>query len=712
MVHWLVLILTLVLIAGTVIASFPALTYASTLTIQPDGTNGQDTWLEYLSDTNHGNESGLTVTQAGYINGSNTSDFGLIKFPLLSIPRGAVISDAKAVVTSNYGFDIGEAPDIVLYRVTSNWDEASATGNNMPTVDTGDTYKATVANPPSTGEISFTVTKLVQDWVAGTVTNYGFRLGFVIFSTPSQRVFDASESAATTARPKLVVTYSVPAASPSPTPSSTPTAGPLATPTPTPAAKPGGSSVSVTPTPSAKPVSSASVATPSGGQPAPKSSSQTITTCRGLKVTTTAETTGLSIDFSTPKSVVATVAWDETSHTDPPGLKKKATSDYPPANRLTESPSRDHHLKVSGLASNTDYYYSLFFSDGSQDCEDRLTTTSLALAAPLSAKVGPISAIAPAPSALPLVRPGLNSATTAGAATAAVSLATFGPSVAQALVELAQAASTVPQVVTANWLNLLALFGLRQKRYPWGRVLDAISARPLAGALVTIHDQDSYGRVADRAVSDRAGRFGFLVEPGHYSLWVKKAGFTFPSDIRPESYRGSRFGIGNERMIVLDLFVDPLEIKKRWRASLNRFASRLEIARRPILALGTVLAAVNFLTRPALPAALLLGLYGLLWWFEYRLAHHGRYTFKLAGENGRALAFVVFRLIDATGRVALAKATNAEGEAYVLVPGGAYRLEIVLPGNIVITRHVNLPRGLLWQDMAITTSRAEGVKAT
>lgn len=705
---------TLFLLAAAITFSvFPVSTRAASLTIQPDGSSGQDTWLEYLSNNNHGGDTYFDI----YASGGGGLYWGLLKFPLTSIPAEATINSANIVFTPDPDVEIAhpifdsspEPQPLTLWRVTSSWSENSVHWNNMPSVDSGSTYKKQISAPGTTESISFDATQLLQDWLDGDIANEGVRLGHESTSPGAGYFYATSDHGTSSRRPKLTVDYSVSSATPAPTASPTPapTAAPTASPTPTPTAAP---TASPTPTPAV----------------------QIISSCIGLTISTTASESSITASFTTTKSLAATLQWDETSHTSPPKTRAKARlSDYPGGNRVADTATKQHGLTFDQLKPNTTYYFSLSLSDGSQDCEAAVTTQSLPstpIPTPILATTSTPNATTPTPrpsssvNQTPQTSSGnfthwltggqpLTPTQVAAYAAGGGGVATLGIPVAQGLAGLVQALANLPQIFLANWFNVLALFGLRKKRYPWGRVLDSTTGEPVANALVTIHDQDKYNRIAERALTDKDGRFGFLVAPGHYSLQVKKAGYSFPSNVNTGAYHGTPFGIGSEKMIVLDLIVDPSELKKTRTASLKKFFGHLEVLRLPVLIIGTLFALFNLISYPSPLTYSLILLYALLWWFELRHSHVSRRTLKLQSANGAALAFVVFRLLGKDNRVVLSKATNSDGEAFVLVPQGDYRLEITLPGSIIIKRNVSLPKGILWRQLSINIGADEGEKA-
>lgn len=194
----------------------------TTLTLQPDGTDGVDTSLDSSTPTTN---YGSTVWFASGETGGAIAR-ALIKFDLSSIPAGSTIDDAtlslwvQADVSSN-------TRTKRVYRVIQAWTEAGANWNTYDgsnawaTAGCGDTTndrEATDIGSASMGasesigtEIQFTLTAAkIQEMITGGVfTNNGF---IIVTDTESADYyqFDSSDGATAGERPKLVINYTSP----------------------------------------------------------------------------------------------------------------------------------------------------------------------------------------------------------------------------------------------------------------------------------------------------------------------------------------------------------------------------------------------------------------------------------------------------------------------------------------------------------------------
>ena len=156
-----------------------------------------------------------------------------------------------------------------------------------------------------------------------------------------------------------------------------------------------------------------------------------------------------------------------------------------------------------------------------------------------------------------------------------------------------------------SWL--LSALGIRKKRKnPWGVVYDAITKDPIGLAIIRLFDATTKQLLATQ-VTDKEGRFEFLVKPGTYTLGIVKTPYVFPStlitgktdDVLLDVYHGEPITITSETQnIHVNIPLDPEDPSKRLIAGLHAMTQR---ARRvlarvslPLLVLGTGLSVVLY----------------------------------------------------------------------------------------------------------------------
>jgi hypothetical protein len=100
----------------------------------------------------------------------------LIRFNLSTLPAGSRILSARLWLFYNGFKDNNPARRfLTLYRVTSDWDEETASWPTQPFFDPMPTSEARIPFFPSHW-MSWDVTKDVRDFMNGKTTNYGWRI--------------------------------------------------------------------------------------------------------------------------------------------------------------------------------------------------------------------------------------------------------------------------------------------------------------------------------------------------------------------------------------------------------------------------------------------------------------------------------------------------------------------------------------------------------
>jgi hypothetical protein len=181
-----------------------SLTYApdQTLTIQPDGTVGKDSYVYELGLSNHGDSTSLDA---------GSEDTGIyrayLQFSLDSLPEDVVITGARMGLLY-YFINTMDTTEMGAYNVLEAWLEDVIVWNDQPDFATEAEY---VANMPATYSGNFIywyITDLVKGWYDGTIANYGVVLRAFDESAEDGRLgFYSSDSCVAAERPKLVIYY-------------------------------------------------------------------------------------------------------------------------------------------------------------------------------------------------------------------------------------------------------------------------------------------------------------------------------------------------------------------------------------------------------------------------------------------------------------------------------------------------------------------------
>jgi len=158
---------------------------------------------------NYGNETKLDVRPD-----NDADQRGLLKFDLSSIPSNATITSATLYL---YEKDNKAGQTTYIYRVTSNWNENTATWLSWTLLggdfDNSSSY-FTFLPDQNNCMLTMDLTSLVQLWVNGTYPNQGLML----YSTGPNHIitYVTKEDGTASQRPKLDILYVVPSATPTP----------------------------------------------------------------------------------------------------------------------------------------------------------------------------------------------------------------------------------------------------------------------------------------------------------------------------------------------------------------------------------------------------------------------------------------------------------------------------------------------------------------
>lgn len=194
--------------------------------------------------------------------------------------------------------------------------------------------------------------------------------------------------------------------------------------------------------------------------------------------------------------------------------------------------------------------------------------------------------------ATPIARPAL-----AVAAPAAIALNPIAASQLPAL----------PGMATHAFSWLFSALGIRKKRKnPWGVVYDAITKDPIGLAIIRLLDAGTK-RILATQVTDKDGRFEFLVKPGTYCLEVVKSPYHFPSAIVKGGNDGERVGVYHGETVTITtegqsmqvaIPIDPEDPKARVGAGFRQFIDRarrlVSVASLPLLVFGTAMSIVIY----------------------------------------------------------------------------------------------------------------------
>src|SRR5262249_36803430 len=147
--------------------------------------------------------TGKYGSQATIVVSSKTT--GYIQFDLSTLPAGTQAADvAKASLTLFVSAGSVKTPgSFSVQAVAGAWDELTLNQANAPAIGATVAGNIPVAATDGNQFIAIDVTSAVQQWLAGTISNYGFAL---VANGATMLSFDAKESGTTGHNAQLEIT--------------------------------------------------------------------------------------------------------------------------------------------------------------------------------------------------------------------------------------------------------------------------------------------------------------------------------------------------------------------------------------------------------------------------------------------------------------------------------------------------------------------------
>jgi len=175
---------------------------------------------EFQNDSPDWNNGTSAAISTGEEDISNTKYEMVVQFDLSSIPAQSFIESVSLKLVQFADRADGNGT-LRTYRATQSWGETTVTYNNQPSYNTTSTGTTYLGNNIQ-GEKTVTIpTSLIQNWIEGTWSNYGF----YIRATHTDREFESNatddrfvqfrsrEYGTVAERPRLIVGYTPPGGS-------------------------------------------------------------------------------------------------------------------------------------------------------------------------------------------------------------------------------------------------------------------------------------------------------------------------------------------------------------------------------------------------------------------------------------------------------------------------------------------------------------------
>ena len=240
--------------------------------------------------------------------------------------------------------------------------------------------------------------------------------------------------------------------------------------------------------------------------------------------------------------------------------------------------------------------------------------------------------------------------------------------------------------------TLITVYKFSHKRFPWGTVYDSETKAPLDPAYVELFNES--GNKIGESFTDIDGRYGFVVEPGKYSLNATKSHHTFPSiKLRGRNsdilYRDLTFGepieVGREGSINKNIPLDPigfdwnqLEIQRRGLTRFYRFGDPVFLVFfTALFYVGFLITLWQFVSDVTILKSVLLLIYIVI--FIARLLNPRQRLYgNIMDSSGKAIPFAILRLYSVENGIELAhKTADIYGRYFLLTAEDkSYRITI------------------------------------
>ncbi len=255
--------------------------------------------------------------------------------------------------------------------------------------------------------------------------------------------------------------------------------------------------------------------------------------------------------------------------------------------------------------------------------------------------------------------------------------------------------ATINVITAVSFFNILSylryLFTqpiasfFRRRRRKWGIVYDSLTKNPVDLAIVRLYD---YGtkRLLQSRVTDRRGRYNFLVKVGSYYLVVAKPNYVFPTEYLKSKtedvkyldlYHGEEIKATEDRAVITaNIPLDPLEDSRTpAKIIFQYYLRKLQYA---LAFMSVPLAIVSVVVAPGFYTVALLGIHCILYILFRRLGYQRpprSWGIVYDKDSRQPIALAIARIYDKQyNKLLESRVTDSKGRYAFLVDNNIYYL--------------------------------------
>ena len=274
------------------------------------------------------------------------------------------------------------------------------------------------------------------------------------------------------------------------------------------------------------------------------------------------------------------------------------------------------------------------------------------------------------------------------------------------------------------WGILLATFGLKKRRLPWGTVYDSVTKQPLDPAYVVL--QDMQGNEVNTSITDLDGRYGFILAPGSYKIIANKTNYIFPSkklagrpndELYSDLYFGEPIVVNDVGAIVTkNIPLDPEKFDWNEFAKGNKklmvfYSKRTRFMKHlsdVMFVVGFIVAIIALFAAPRPYNVGIFVLYLVLLVLRKLGLRSKPHSTVVEKDTNTPIAFAIVRIYSQDlGREFMHRVTDKYGRFFALVPQGNYYITVEKKNDdesysLVFTSPIiEAKKGLIDQNFAI-----------